>query len=61
MKFSKTVTFFCLTFAVALAGLFGFGSYQPTPQQSELILALVSLAGIVLRSVTTEPLFPPAG
>ena len=53
----KTIAFFILTLVIALAGLFGFAEYQPTPEQAEGILAIVSLVGIILRAVTKTPLF----
>jgi len=53
----KTVIFFVITLIVALASMFGFTEYQPTMDQSELILAIVSLVGLSLRYLTKTPIF----
>jgi hypothetical protein len=52
---SKTLWFFLLTLAVSVAGLFGFGAFQPTPQQAEILGIVVSVIGMILRLITKEP------
>ena len=53
----KTVIFFGLTLVVSVAGLFGFADWLPTNQQSDIILAVVSLVGLMLRIISSGPVF----
>jgi len=53
----KTAIFFVITLLVALANMFGFTEFVPTADQSEWILAAVSIVGLVLRKFTNTPMF----
>ena len=52
---SKTVWFFALYLLVAVASLFGFGGFQPTPEMQEIVAVIVAVVGLVLRFLTKEP------
>lgn len=52
---SKTLWFFALYLLVAVASVFGFGGFQPTADQSEIIGIVVAIVGIILRFLTKEP------
>lgn len=51
----KTLLFFGLTLLVSVAGMFGFADFQVTTEQAEIIGAVVSVIGILLRLVTKTP------
>lgn len=60
---SKTFWFNLLTLVVALAGIFGFDQYVPSPEAQEtidsivaLVVASVPVVNIVLRFATKVPL-----
>jgi len=53
---SKTFWFFLLTLLVSIAGVFGFGGFEPTAEQLEITGAVVAIVGIILRFVTKEPI-----
>ena len=57
IKGYKTAGFFCLSLVVSLAGLAGFAGWEPTVEQLTAISSITSLVGIILRSVTTTPVF----
>ena len=53
---SRTLWFGVVFGVVSIAGLFGFETYQPDAQTAEIVGVLVSVAVIVLRLVTKEPI-----
>lgn len=53
---SKTLWFNGLFLLVSLAGLAGFAEFNPSPQVTEAVVAIVTLANLVLRKMTTQPL-----
>ena len=53
-KESKTIIFFALSLVVAVAGLFGFGSFEPSVLQAEIFGVVMAVAGIILRLVTSQ-------
>lgn len=53
----KSIVFFLLVLAVAIANLFGFGDFQLSKDQLELLNVIVPLVGLILRYVTTSPVF----
>ena len=55
---SKTFWFNILTIVIAVAGMFGFGSFEPSPEVKTVleILTLISGGNIGLRAVTKEPI-----
>lgn len=53
---SKTILFFVLAFATAVANEVGFSDYELDP---EMAVMFTSLAGIFLRSITKRPLVQP--
>lgn len=52
---SKTIWFNVLAGAVAVAGVLGFGQFQPDKATVETIGMLVAVVNIILRYVTKEP------
>jgi len=52
---SKTFWFNCLALIVAVAGAFGYGDFQPSPEVQQMALVIVTLANLALRFVTREP------
>lgn len=52
---SKTFWFNILAGLVAVAGLFGFGDFQPSQDVVEIIGVIVAAANLVLRFVTKVP------
>ncbi len=52
---SKTFYFFAVLLIVSVAGVFGFGDFEPTVEQLEIVGAVVAIVGIILRAVTKEP------
>ena len=57
LKGYRTVVFFVIALALALANLVGFGSFQMTPEQLKLFEVIVPIAGLLLRYFTTSPVF----
>ena len=57
VKGYKSVVFFLLAFAVAVAGIAAPEDLQVTEDQAEWLALLVPLAGLVLRAVTNTPVF----
>ncbi len=57
MKGYKSVVFFGLILIVAVANFFGFADFQLSADQQELFNVLVPLIGLVLRYITTSPVF----
>lgn len=57
MKGYKSVAFFVLAFAVALANLLGFADFEMSAEQSEWIALVVPLVGLVLRYLTNTEIF----
>ena len=57
LKGYKTVIFFGLAFVIAVANLLGFGSFQLSKDQLEIINLVVPVIGLVLRYVTTSEIF----
>lgn len=57
LKGYKTVTFFVIALAVALANLFGFGDFQMTPEQLRIFEVVVPVAGLILRYFTDSGIF----
>ena len=57
LKGKKTILFFVLALVISSASLFGFTEYQPTGDEAAIIVAVTSLAGIFLRTVTNTPVF----
>jgi hypothetical protein len=53
----KTVVFFGLTLLITLANVFGFADFQVSEEQHEIILVVVSIAGLVLRYLTKSEIF----
>ncbi len=53
---SKTLWFNLLALLVAVAGAFGYGDFQPSPEVQQLALVIVTVVNLVLRFVTREPL-----
>lgn len=56
LKGYKTVGFFVLVLAVALANLVGFGDFHMDSSQQELFNLVVPVAGLFLRYLTTSPI-----
>ena len=50
---SKTIWFNLLLLATAVASLFGFLDYTPSPQASEIIAVVVSVVNLILRLIST--------
>lgn len=57
----KTVIFFVLVLLVEIANLLGFGSFQMSAQQQDILSVIIPVIGLVLRMVTKSPIFaaPP--
>lgn len=60
----KTIIFFALVILLKVAGWFGFGDFHASADQQEVLnwldangVLIVSIAGIVLRFITTSPIF----
>ena len=53
---SKTIWFSVLLCLVSVAGLFGFQDFQPDGRTADTIGVIVSVVGIILRYVTTQPI-----
>jgi len=53
---SKTLWLGVVFGIVSIAGLFGFETYQPDAQTAEIVGVLVSVAVIILRLATKEPI-----
>lgn len=53
----KTIIFFAVSLLVALANLLGFGDFELTADQQEIILVVVSVAGLLLRYFTKTEVF----
>ncbi len=52
---SKTFWFNILAGVIAIAGIFGFASFEPSSEVLEVIGVIVAAVNIVLRYVTTKP------
>ena len=52
---SKVFWFNLLAGVVAVAGIFGFASFQPSQDVVEIIGVIVAAVNIVLRFVTKQP------
>jgi hypothetical protein len=52
---SKTVWFGILYVLGAVAGLFGFADYQPTPEVNNIVEVVTGVLIIGLRFLTKEP------
>ena len=57
LKGYKSIIFFGLALIVAVANVLGFADFQMTPEQLEWFGVLVPLFGVVLRTLTTSPIF----
>jgi hypothetical protein len=57
MKGYKSVVFFALALLVAVANLLGFGDFELTAEQGEIISVIVPLVGLGLRYLTDSPIF----
>ena len=57
IKGYKSVGFFSLSLIISLAGLVGFAGWELTLEQVTAINSITSLVGIILRGVTTTPIF----
>lgn len=53
---SKTLWFNALVLLVAVAGVFGFGEFNPTSEMIEIVSVVVAAINIVLRLVTNQSL-----
>jgi hypothetical protein len=53
----KTVIFFGLVLLVEVANLLGFGSFELTPDQQNIISVVIPLAGLILRYLTKTAIF----
>ncbi len=53
----KTVVFFVLVLLIEAANLLGFGDFHLGADQQEIIGVVVPLIGLVLRYITTKPVF----
>ena len=51
---SKTLWFNILFGLVAVAGLFGFADFEPTPQVTEIVAIVVAVINMILRLVTKK-------
>jgi len=57
VKGYKTVAFFVLVLAVAIANLLGFGDFELSSEQAEWLAVVVPLVGLLLRKFTDTPIF----
>lgn len=57
LKGYKTVVFFGLALAVAIANMLGFAEFQLSADQSEWLAVIVPLVGLVLRALTDSAIF----
>jgi len=57
VKGFKTVAFFGLALALALANLFGFAGFEMSPEQVKLFDVIVPVVGLVLRYFSDSPIF----
>lgn len=57
LKGYKTIIFFGVAFILAVANLLGFADFQLSAEQSEVIAVVVPLIGLILRYLTTSPVF----
>ena len=53
---SKTFWFNILAVVIAVASMFGFGEFEPTPQVTQGITTLVAIINIVLRIKSSQPI-----
>ena len=53
---SKVFWFNILALAVAVASLFGYGDFKPSPKTTETIGSVVAIINILLRLRTSEPI-----
>ena len=53
---SKTFWFNVLTGVVAVATLFGFGSFKPDTKTTEIVAIISAVVNVILRIRTTEPI-----
>ncbi len=58
---SKTFWFNVLAALIAIAGIFGFGDFQPSKDVVEIIAVVVAAINIVLRFLTKAPVGLKAG
>jgi hypothetical protein len=57
MKGYKSVLFFALALAIAVANMFGFSEFQFSKEQADIFAVVVPLIGLVLRYLTTSAIF----
>lgn len=53
----KTVIFFILVFLIEVANLLGFGSFQMSAQQQDILSVIIPVIGLALRMITKTPVF----
>lgn len=53
---SKSFWFNALSLLVAVATLFGFGTFEPSPEISKTVMALSAVVNIILRLRTSQPI-----
>jgi hypothetical protein len=53
----KTVVFFALSLIVAVANLLGFGEFELSASQQEILLVVIPVVGLILRYLTNSAIF----